>query len=54
MTIGSSEVEFAHTAVNLNAPSFINETHDPIVCPECIIPGILSFEDASNADRSNT
>lgn len=41
--IGSTKVEFGHTAVNKNAHLFIGMTHDPVVCPECIRPNTLSF-----------
>lgn len=42
-SVGDSLVEFSHTAVNLDAHLFINNMHDPDLCPECIRPGILKF-----------
>ena len=41
--VGTSVVEFTHTAANLDAHLFISNTHDPALCPECIRPGTLNF-----------
>lgn len=40
-TIAGKTVEFQHTAVNGDMHLFINGDHNPVVCPECIQPGIL-------------
>lgn len=42
--IGDKTVYFTHTAVNKYAHLFIDNNHDPELCPECIKPGTLSFE----------
>ena len=42
--IGDKELEFGHTAVNMDAHLFINGMHDPKLCPECIKPKTLVFK----------
>lgn len=39
--VAGKKVEFSHTAVNKDMHLFINDYHNPDVCPECIQPGIL-------------
>ena len=46
-SIGSKKLEFTHTAVNRNAHLFIDGTHDPELCPECIKPGTLVFSQST-------
>lgn len=42
--VGGKKLVFEHTAVNKNMHLFIDNYHDPDVCPECIQPGILIDE----------
>lgn len=46
--IGDKVIEFAHTAVNKNMHLFIDNYHDPDLCPECIQPGTL-IDDTSRS-----
>lgn len=41
LTVAGKKIEFAHTAVNKDMHLFIDGFHNPIICPECIQPGIL-------------
>lgn len=41
--IGQKTVQFTHTAANKDAHLFIDNYHNPDLCPECITPGTLSF-----------
>lgn len=41
LIIAGKEIMFSHTAVNKDMHMFIDEYHNPTVCPECIQPGIL-------------
>lgn len=39
--VGGKQLMFSHTAVNGDMHLFINNMHDPELCPECIRPGTL-------------
>lgn len=43
ISIGDKEVCILHTAANEDAHLFIDNDHNPSLCPECIRPGTLSF-----------
>jgi hypothetical protein len=51
--IGGKKVEFAHTAVNGDMHLFIDGYHNPVVCPECIQPGLLVTSVDSNVEKSS-
>jgi hypothetical protein len=41
LAVAGKKIVFLHTAVNKNMHLFIDDYHDPDVCPECIKPGTL-------------
>lgn len=53
MKVNGHIVEFVHTAVNTNMHLFIDDYHNPTVCPECIEPGILSLDKSLPIQRSS-
>ncbi len=41
ITVAGRKIEFTHTAVNGDMHLFIDDHHNPDICPECIQPGTL-------------
>jgi hypothetical protein len=41
INVAGKKIKFAHTAVNMDMHLFIDGFHNPVVCPECIQPGLL-------------
>ena len=48
LIVADKEVRFSHTAVNGDMHMFIDNFHNPTVCPECIQPGLLVNQERIN------
>lgn len=54
LQIGGKLLEFGHTAANNDIHMFINNMHDPSLCPECIEPGALTAPEPTTKEEKES